>query len=86
METKKDVGVMSLSAPIPSLRLSHCLQIRISNVKPAHVRDIYNYTYYHLTQFSHDNLYTQRHHTQGWGYTLLYIREESKRRDRIEST
>ena len=42
METKKDVGVMSLSAPIPSFRPSHCPQIRISNVKPAHVeRNIY---------------------------------------------
>ena len=37
LETKKDVGVMSLSAPIPSFRPSHCPQIRISNVKPAHV-------------------------------------------------
>ena len=42
LETKKDVGVMSLSAPIPSFRPSHCPQIRISNVKPAHVeRNIY---------------------------------------------
>jgi len=34
---KKDVGVSS-SALIPVIRLSHCPYIRISNVKPAHVR------------------------------------------------
>jgi hypothetical protein len=34
---KKDVGVKFLSAPIPAVRPSHCPQIRISNVKPAHV-------------------------------------------------
>ena len=36
MEMKKDVGV-SFSALIPTIRLSHCPYLRISNVKPAHV-------------------------------------------------
>ena len=38
METKKTWEYVSL-APIPIIRLSHCPQVRISNVKPAHASD-----------------------------------------------
>ena len=34
---KKRRGSKFFSVPIPTLRLSHCPLIRISNVKPAHV-------------------------------------------------
>ena len=40
---KKDVGE-SFSVPIPSIRLSHCPFVRISNWKPAHAVIIYAYT------------------------------------------
>ena len=75
METKKDVGVKFLSAPIPTLRLSHCPLIRISNVKACPRRAIYT--------LPPDNpqtyIYTKTPYT---GYTLLYINErEIRRRD-----
>ena len=54
IRNKKDVGVC-LSALISKIRLSHCLQEKISNVKTAHVRR-YTYTHYHLTQFTHNHI------------------------------
>ena len=35
---------MFLSVPIPSFRLSHCPQVRISNFKPAHVERLCTFT------------------------------------------
>jgi hypothetical protein len=44
MDTKKDVGVMFLSAPIPVFRPSHCPLERISNFKPAHAERLCTFT------------------------------------------
>ena len=51
---EKDVGVSS-SALIPTIRLSHCPYLRISNVKPAHV-ERYIYT---PTPDAPEPIYTQ---------------------------
>ena len=66
---KKDVGVSS-SVPIPTLRLSHCPLIRISNVKPAHVE-----RYITLRPEYPKHTYTQKYpHT---GAHLINIYRES---------
>ena len=66
--TKKDVGVKFLSAPIPTLRLSHCPLIRISNVKPAHAEWYTN----PLRPDHPRRIYTKTHSTRGELH-LIYI-------------
>ena len=63
---KKDVGVSS-SVPIPTLRLSHCPLIRISNVKPAHVE-----RYLTLRPEYPKHTYTQKHPHMGAHLINIY--------------
>ena len=73
-DTKKDVGVKFLSAPIPGIRLSHCPFIRISNVKPAHAE-------WYTNPLRPDNpkrIYTKIHSTYGELH-LIYIYKERGR-------
>ena len=71
---KKDVGVKFLSAPIPKIRPSHCPQVRISNVKPAHVE-----WYINTLRPEHIPIfYIRQDAPHPWGYTLfIYIKEKS---------
>ena len=62
---------MFLSAPIPPFRLSHCLQVRISNFKPAHASD---YIYNHGAYFSLYTYIRKENKPIFLTYTLLYIK------------
>ena len=81
METKK-TWENCLSAPIPNFRPSHCPYMRISNVKPAHVR-WYIHTHYHLTLLPSWE-YTQRQYPLSG--TPYYIYKGNIRRRDIKST
>ena len=70
--TKKDVGVKFLSAPIPKIRPSHCPQVRISNVKPAHV-EWYIHT---LRPDTIPQFYIRQDAPLAWGYTLFIYKKE----------
>ena len=60
---------MSLSAPIPTIRLSHCPYLRISNVKPAHAE---RYICSHSALYSLYDIYAKMHTNVSGIHLIIY--------------